>query len=76
MSAIAQFERDVIADRTQEGLRAARARGRMDGRPKVNSANIKKAVKLYRTGEYSIREIEEMTGVKKSTLYRNLPKNG
>lgn len=76
MSAIAQFERDVIADRTQEGLRAARARGRMGGRPKVNSANIKKAVKLYRTGEYSIREIEEMTGVKKSTLYRNLPKDG
>lgn len=72
MSAIAQFERDVIADRTQEGLRAARARGRMGGRPKVNSGNIKKAVKLYRTGEYSIKEIEELTGVKKSTLYRNL----
>lgn len=75
MSAIAQFERDVIADRTREGLRAARVRGRVGGRPKVSADAVKKAVKLYRTGQYSIREIEELTGVKKSTLYRNLPKN-
>ncbi len=72
MSAIAQFERDVIADRTSEGLLAARARGRLGGRPKVNPEKVKKAVKLYRTGEYSIKEIEELTGVKKSTLYRKL----
>ena len=72
MSAIAQFERDVIADRTREGLQAARARGRKGGRPKISQEQIKKAVKLYYTGEYSIREIEEMTGVKKATLYRNI----
>ena len=72
MSAIAQFERDVIADRTREGLQAARTRGRKGGRPKVSQEQIKKAVKLYNTGEYSIREIEEMTGVKKATLYRNI----
>ena len=72
MSAIAQFERDTIADRTREGLRAARARGRMGGRPKTDTDIIKKAVKLYRTGQYSIKEIEELTGIRKSTLYRNL----
>lgn len=72
MSAIAQFERDVIADRTREGLRAARARGKMGGRPRADSAAVKKAVKLYNTKQYSIKEIEEVTGVKKSTLYRNL----
>lgn len=72
MSAIAQFERDVIADRTREGLRSARARGRTGGRPKTDSDSIRKAVKLYDTGQYSIKEIEELTGVKKSTLYRNL----
>lgn len=72
MSAIAQFERDVIADRTREGLRSAKARGRMGGRPKSDPNIIKKAVKLYWTGQYSIKEIEELTGVKKSTLYRNL----
>lgn len=72
MSAIAQFERDTIADRTREGLNAARARGRTGGRPKTNPDSVKKAVKLYNTRQYSIREIEEMTGVKKATLYRNL----
>ncbi|GHV13449.1 recombinase family protein [Clostridia bacterium] len=72
MSAIAQFERDVIADRTVEGLKAARVRGRTGGRPRTNAENVKKAVKLYNTQQYSIKEIEEMTGVKKDTLYRNL----
>lgn len=72
MSAIAQFERDTIAERTREGLRSARARGRTGGRPKVDPDSIRKAVKLYHTKQYSIKEIEELTGVKKSTLYRNL----
>ena len=72
MSALAQFERDVIAERTQEGLKAARARGRVGGRPKANPASVKKAVKLYDTKQYSVKEIEELTGIKKSTLYRNL----
>jgi DNA invertase Pin-like site-specific DNA recombinase len=72
MSAIAQFERDTIADRTREGLKSARARGRMGGRPKVNADNIKRAVMLYNTRQYSVHEIEELTGVKKATLYRNL----
>ena len=72
MSAIAQFERDVIADRTMEGLKSARARGRTGGRPKTNTDSVKKAVKLYNTRQYSVKEIEELTGVKKDTLYRNL----
>ena len=46
MSAIAQFERDVIADRTREGLKSARARGRTGGRPKTDPDAIKKAIKL------------------------------
>ena len=71
-SAIAQFERDVIADRTKEGLKAARARGRVGGRPKVDSEITKKAVKLYHSGQYSLKEIEEITGVKRSTVYRNV----
>lgn len=72
MSAIAQFERNVIADRTREGLKAARARGRTGGRPRADPEQVKKAVKLYKTEQYSIKEIEELTGIKKSTLYRNL----
>lgn len=72
MSVIAQFERDVIADRTREGLKSARARGRTGGRPRADPEQVKKAVKLYKTEQYSIKEIEELTGIKKSTLYRNL----
>lgn len=64
MSAIAQFERETIADCAREGLRAARARGRIGGRPKTDPNAVKKAVKLYQTGQCSIREIEELTGVK------------
>ena len=72
MSAIAQFERDVIADRTREGLQSARARGRTGGRPRTDEDSVQKAIKLYRTRQYSIREIDELTGVKKDTLYRSL----
>lgn len=72
MSAMAQFERDVIAERTQEGLKAARARGRKGGRPKCDSKKILQALKLYNAGQHSVKEIEELTGIKKATLYRTL----
>ena len=70
MSAMAQFERDVIAERTQEGLKAARARGRKGGRPRCDSRKLQQAVKLYDAGQHSVKEIEELTGIKKATLYR------
>lgn len=72
MSALAQFERDVLADRTKEGLAAARARGRKGGRKPIDSYAVRKAVKLYKTGQYTVSEITELTGVKKTTLYKNL----
>lgn len=72
MSALAQFERDVIADRTREGLKASRARGRQGGRPRTDQHKVRQAVKLYQSGQHSVREIEELTGVKKATLYRYL----
>ena len=70
ISAISQFERDCLAERTKEGLAAARARGRKGGRPKKSSSIIEKAIKLYNSKEYSIAEINELTGVSRSTLYR------
>jgi DNA invertase Pin-like site-specific DNA recombinase len=72
ISAIAQFERDVIADRTREGLAAARARGRKGGRPRTSDSAVSKAIRLYETAQYSAKEIEELTGVKKTTLYKYL----
>ena len=72
MSALAQFERDVLADRTREGLAAARARGRKGGRRPVDKEAVCKAVKLYKTKQYTVSEITELTGVRKTTLYKNL----
>lgn len=70
LSSLAQFERDVLVERTQEGLNAARARGRVGGRPKADQSALVKAMALYRTKQYSVKEITELTGVSKSTLYR------
>lgn len=70
IAGLSQFERDLISQRTKEGLQAARARGRSGGRPSKNEKVIKRALKLYDGREYSIKEITEMTGVSKATLYR------
>jgi len=68
--AFSQFERDLIVQRTKEGLESARARGRKGGRPRVKDSKINKALKLYDSKEYSINEIVEMTGISQATLYR------
>ena len=68
--AFSQLERDLIVERTKEGLQSARARGRIGGRPRVNKRDIERAVKLYESEAYSGKEITEMTGISKATLYR------
>ena len=70
LSSLAQFERDVLVERTNEGLAAARARGRTGGRPGSNQKTIQKALALYDTNQYSVTEVTDLTGVSKSTLYR------
>jgi DNA invertase Pin-like site-specific DNA recombinase len=72
--AFSQFERDLIAERTKEGLASARARGRKGGRPRVRNKDIEKALKLYHSKEYSISEIVEMSGISQATLYRYVRK--
>ena len=61
-----------MAERTQEGLNAARARGRFGGRPKKDENAVNKAVALYKTKQYTLSEITDITGVSKSTLYRSV----
>lgn len=74
MASIAELERDIIRDRTKAGLESARARGRVGGRPKKDRKDIEKALRLYDTEQYTVKEIEEMTNVSKATLYRELRK--
>ena len=67
---ISQFERDLISQRTKEGLASARARGRNGGRPPKDKTAIALALKMYESKNYSLSEIKKATGVSKSTIYR------
>ncbi len=71
---LAEFERDNLIERTQAGLEAARARGRCGGRKPIDSKKVKDALTLYDSKQYTLREITERTGVKRSTLYRYIQK--
>lgn len=68
-SGISQFERDIIRERTLEGISAARARGRKGGRPKIDSKTIKLALDLYDSRACSIDDILRTTGISRATLY-------
>jgi DNA invertase Pin-like site-specific DNA recombinase len=69
---LSQFERDLIRQRTKQGLNAARARGRKGGRPKTDAAKIKTAVNMYNSKLHTIDEITRATGISRATLYRSL----
>ncbi|WP_429311904.1 hypothetical protein [Paenibacillus mucilaginosus] len=66
----AEFERNIIGERTKAGLSASRARGRKGGRPKTDQRQITKVLKLYDAHQHIVPEITELTGVSKATLYR------
>ncbi len=71
--ALAEFERDIIRERTQAGLAAARARGRQGGRPRAALADAKKvamAQALYSDTTNSIADICKTLRVSRATLYR------
>ena len=71
--ALAEFEREIIRERTMAGLESARARGRHGGRPKaLDESKAKLARRLKGEGEHSVEEICGMLGVGRSTLYRYL----
>ena len=75
-ASLAEFERDMISERTKAGLESARARGRKGGRPKKGNGKVQLALKMYDSKEYSISQIEEATGISKATLYRRIKERG
>jgi DNA invertase Pin-like site-specific DNA recombinase len=69
-AALAEFERNLIRERTQAGLQAARARGRSGGRPKALDKDKRAlAIELYNGKKNSLKKICEMMGISKPTLY-------
>ncbi len=71
---LAEFERDLIRERTQAGLAAARARGRLGGRPKKldSAAKVAMARSLYNDKTNTVTNICTTLGISRATLYRSL----
>lgn len=70
-ASLAEFERDRIRERTKAGLAAARARGRLGGRPRgVDQKKQKAALALKQNDTYSVREICEIVGISRNTYYK------
>lgn len=70
-AALAEFERDLIRERTNEGLAAARARGRTGGRPS-SPDQVKAARRMYEQQEMTVAQIGDVLGVSRTTIYRAL----
>lgn len=75
-ASLAEFEKDVIRERTMAGLASARARGRVGGRPKGLSEEAQKKAKtakiLYESQKFSIKEMTTQLNISKKTLYNYL----
>jgi DNA invertase Pin-like site-specific DNA recombinase len=72
-AALAEFERNLIRERTMAGLSAARARGRTGGRPsKLSVKEIKTIRGLLKSAEMPVAEIAARFGIARSTLYRSV----
>lgn len=72
--ALAEFERNVMRERTRAGLDAARARGKMGGRPaKLKEEDLKAAKALLADPEINVSDVAQRLGVSSATLYRHIP---
>ena len=72
MSVISELERNLLADRVREGIAASQKRGARMGRPKVPQEKLDVAVRMYQSGDYSVKEIAETNHLSLGTLYKEL----
>jgi len=71
LAMVAEFEADLIRLRTKEGMRVARAKGRLRGKqPKLNPRQEAHLVTLFRAREHTVSELEDLFGITRSTVYR------
>jgi len=74
-AALAEFERELIQERTHAGLAAARARGRKGGRPpRLTADQVRTARQLYERKDMTVAQIGQVLGVSRTTVYRALQK--
>ncbi len=74
MSVIAELERNLLAERVKEGITASKLRGTKIGRPKLAKEKVNIAMRMYNSGEYSIKEIVANAGISQGTLYHEINK--
>jgi len=73
LAMVAEFEVDLLRLRTREGMKVAKAKGRLKGKqPKLSAALQKHLVQLYNEGEHTMAELAELMQVGRSTVYRTL----
>jgi DNA invertase Pin-like site-specific DNA recombinase len=76
-AALAEFERDLVRERTSAGLAAARARGRHGGRPSVMTTHkLQVAQEMFASGQYTVAAIAKTLGVSRASIYRHLGRLG
>ena len=72
-AALAEFECDLIRERTSAGLAAARSRGRHGGRPSVLTGHkLQVAQEMHHSGQYTVATIAKTLGVSRASIYRHL----
>lgn len=73
LAMVAEFEADLIRLRTREGMKVARAKGRLRGKqPKLNARQSAHLLQLHEAGEHTTSELAELFGVARSTVYRTV----
>lgn len=76
LAMVAAFESGLIRLRTKEGMRVAKAKGRLRGKqPKLKRRQETHLVNLYRQGQHSTAELADLFGVARSTVYRALQRD-
>ena len=73
LAMVAEFESDLIRLRTREGMKVAKAKGRLRGKqPKLKPNQAKHLLELHDSGTYTQAELAELFGVARSTIYRTI----
>ncbi|MFA7745359.1 MULTISPECIES: recombinase family protein [Salinicoccus] len=72
LNLISEFQSDIVKFRTRLGMTEASSKGKQIGRPKRSDENIKKAIEMYMSKEYTLDEIKKETNISRATLYRHL----